>query len=64
MQQQYREISERMFKHEKELIEKLQKQKEEYMEEVKMQQRQIKQLEYIKMEKILGENDYIKNLVS
>ncbi|EAR91638.1 hypothetical protein TTHERM_00393070 (macronuclear) [Tetrahymena thermophila SB210] len=59
----YQDLQKKVFEQEKEFLVRLQKQRDQIIEETNIHKQQIKQLEGVKMEKLLGENDYLKQLI-
>mmetsp|Transcript_29720 Transcript_29720/g.27204 ORF Transcript_29720/g.27204 Transcript_29720/m.27204 type:complete len:146 (-) Transcript_29720:3669-4106(-) len=60
---QYQEINNTVHKHENDMISKFQKHKEDVNEESRKTKEQQKKLEEMKLEKLLGESDYLRNLI-
>ena len=60
---QYQNMNDAILKNEKEYFGRLREQKEEITQEQILQKNQFKNLEAVRMEKLLGDNEYVKGLV-
>lgn len=60
---QYQNMNDNILKNEKEYFGRLREQKEEIVHEQTLQKNQFKNLEAVRMEKLLGDNEYVKGLV-
>lgn len=63
MMNQYQSMNDAILKNEKEYFGRLREQKEEISHEQTLQKNQFKNLEAVRMEKLLGDNEYVKGLV-
>lgn len=63
MMKQYQNMNDMILRNEKEYFGRLREQKDEISREQVMQKNQFKNLEAVRMEKLLGDNEYVKGLV-
>ena len=63
MMSQYQNMNDMILRNEKEYFGRLRDQKDEISREQVMQKNQFKNLEAVRMEKLLGDNEYVKGLV-
>ena len=63
MMNQYQSMNDMILRNEKEYFGRLRQQKEEITNEQIQQKNQFKNLEAVRMEKLLGDNEYVKGLV-
>jgi len=61
--QQYKDVCSNMNRNESGLLDKMRKNKEELFEENKRSKEQQKKLEELKLEKILGDSEYLRSLI-
>lgn len=63
MRNQYQNMNDMILRNEKEYFGRLRDQKDEISREQTLQKNQFKNLEAVRMEKLLGDNEYVKGLV-
>lgn len=63
MMGQYQSMNDMIVKNERDYFSRLRSQKDEIMREANLSKKQFKNLEEIRMEKVMGDNEYVKGLV-